>query len=941
MTTTFKSRLLALGLLAFAAAGACAQQQVPPLPIDPQVRYGKLDNGLTYYIRHNENPKQRAEFFIAQNVGAILEEDDQDGLAHFLEHMAFNGTTHYPGKGIISYFESIGVKFGYNINAYTSLDETVYNLSDVPTVREGVIDSALLVLHDWSNSISLLPEEIDAERGVILEEWRTGQGADRRMWKKANEQKYPGSQYAVRDVIGDTAVIKHFDYQTLRDFYHKWYGPDLQAVLVVGDVDVDAVEAKIKTVFADIPRRANFGERPVYPIHDNEQPIIVRVTDPEAQVTRLELEYKHPKLPAEIALSANGYLMSVLHSLVATMLNNRFEEIAMQADAPFVASYAYYGELVKSQDAFYMVTVPRDGREADGLRALMLEAEKMRRFGFTVSELERAKTNMLKSMETAYNDRNNRENGRLVREYVRHFLSDEPIPGIEWEYETLQQMLPQITIDLVNPLAQQYIHADGRNLIVSMTAPDSKAAALPTDEQVLALMAEAEAAELTRRAEDDMDKPLIEQAPKAGKIKKEKQNKALGTTEWTLSNGVRVILKPTDFKEDEILMTAYSPGGLSMIDNVADLPSAAFSTDIIEYTGLADYSAIDLQKLLTGKQAGVSAYIRGYEEGLNGNSSVADFETLMQLTYLYFTAPRRDDEAFNALMNMLRTSLANRDANPMAAFSDSVNLNISDHSPRTVIADLATIERVDQDKALAIYKQRFALPADFTFIFTGNIDPQDEATRTAIATYLGGLTGSKKTEEFIDRGTRTPKGEVDNYFRRSMEVKKASNFILYTADVPYSLRNSMLLGAAADVLDMRYLESIREKEGGSYGVGVAGQLMDEPVEYARLLMQFDTDPDKQARLMDIIHAEVDKIVTEGPRADDLAKVKENYLKQHAEDLEQNGWWQRALVSYYRDGIDRVNGYEEAVNAITAEAVQDMLRQIVAQGNVLEVVMLPE
>ena len=939
--TTFKSRLLALGVLAFVAAGAFAQQQVPPLPIDPQVRYGKLDNGLTYYIRHNENPKQRAEFFIAQNVGAILENDDQDGLAHFLEHMAFNGTEHYPGKGIINYFESIGVKFGYNINAYTSLDETVYNLSDVPTVREGVIDSALLVLHDWSNFISLLPEEIDAERGVILEEWRTGQGANRRMWKKANEQKYPGSQYAIRDVIGDTAVIKHFDYQTLRDFYHKWYGPDLQAVLVVGDVDVDVIEAKIKEVFADIPRRANFGERPVYPIHDNEQPIIVRVTDPEAQVTRLELEYKHPKLPAEVALSANGYLLSILHSLVATMLNNRFEEISMQADAPFVGSYAYYGELVKSQDAFYLVTVPRDGREADGLRALMLEAEKMRRFGFTVSELERAKTNLLKSMETAYNDRDNRENGRLVREYVRHFLSDEPIPGIEWEYETLQQMLPQITVDLVNPLAQQYIHADGRNLIVSMTAPDSKAAALPTDEQVLAMMAEVESAELAPRAEDDMDKPLIEQAPKAGKIKKEKHNKALGTTEWTLSNGVRVILKPTDFKQDEILMTAYSPGGLSMIDNVADLPSAAFSTDIIEYTGLADYSNIDLQKLLTGKQAGVSAYIKGYEEGLNGHSSVADFETLMQLTYLYFTAPRKDDEAFDALMNMLRTSLANRDANPMAAFSDSVNLNMSSHSPRTVIADLATIEKVDLDKALALYKQRFALPADFTFIFTGNIDPQDEATRAAIATYLGGLKGSKKTEEFIDWGTRTPKGEVDNYFRRSMEVKKASNFILYTADIPYNLPNSMLLGAAADVLDMRYLESIREQEGGSYGVGVAGRIADTPVEYAMLLMQFDTDPDKQEKLMGIIHAEVDKIVAEGPRADDLDKVKKNYLKQHAEDLEQNDWWQRALVSYYRDGIDRVTGYEEAVNAITAEAVQEMLKQVVSQGNVLEVVMLPE
>ncbi len=935
-------RLLALGLLAFAAVGLFAQQmQAPALPIDPKVRYGKLDNGLTYYIRHNENPKERAEFFIAQNVGAILENDDQDGLAHFLEHMAFNGTKHYPGKGIIEYFETNGVKFGYNINAYTSLDETVYNLSDVPTVREGVIDSALLVLHDWSNFISLLPEEIDAERGVILEEWRMGQGADRRMWKKTNEAKYPGSQYAIRDVIGDTAVIKNFDHQVLRDFYHKWYGPDLQAVLVVGDVDVDAVEAKIKTMFADIPRRTNFGERPVYPIHDNDTPIVVTVTDPEAQVTRIELEYKHDKLPAELKLSVNGYLLNTINSLISVMLSNRFNEISMQADAPFLGAYAYYGELVKSKDAFNMLTVPNEGREADALKALLLEAEKMRRFGFTVSELERAKTDLLKNVEKAYNERDNINNGKLVREYVRHFLSDEPIPGVEWEYETLQQMLPQIPADMVNEVAKSYIPADDKNLIVSMTAPDRLKEELPTEAQVLAVVAEVRDAELSPRPEDALDKPLIENVPKAGKIKKVKKNTVLGTTEWTLSNGVKVVLKPTEFKKDEILMTAFSQGGLSMVDAVDDLPSAQFAADIVNNNGLADFTTIDLQKLLSGKIANVSPYINDYEEGLSGNSSVSDFETLMQLTYLYFTAPRKDDEAFGSMMNMLRTSLANRDKNPDAVFSDSVQLTVDNHSPRRVLWNMNTVNKIDQDKALAIYKERFANPADFTFIFTGNVNPDDKAVQQVVATYLGGLKVSKKKETFVDRGLRVPAGKVDNYFVRDMEVKKASNYIMYTAYLPYDFKSRMLMTTIGNVLNMRYLESIREKEGGSYGVGVAGLLRNRPVDRAAVLMQFDTDPEKQEKLMAIIHAEVDKILAEGPRADDLHKVKENYLKQYAEDLEENSWWQRALLDYYRDGIDRVTGYTEMVESITAEAVQDMLKKVVEQGNVMEVVMMPK
>jgi len=417
-TSIIKSVILSL---LFVGSVSLMAQQAPEVPIDPKVRYGKLDNGLTYYIRANKLPKERAEFYIAQNVGAILENDDQNGLAHFLEHMCFNGTKNFPGKGVINYFEKIGVKFGSNINAYTSLDETVYNLSDVPTTRETIIDTALLVLHDWSGFVSLLDDEIDAERGVIREEWRTGAGAERRMWKESNILKYPGSQYAKRDVIGDTAVINNFSYKTLRDYYQKWYRPDQQAILVVGDVDVDKVEAKIKAMFADISKKENAGERPVYPIFDNEEPIIALVKDKEARMTRIELEYKHDKLPVEVKKSMSGYVVNVANNLISTMLGNRFDEITQQANAPFVGGYAFYGELVKSKDAFQMLVVPNEGREMEGLKAVLLEAEKVKRFGFTNSELERAKTDLLKRTEKVYNDRENQKNSVLIQEYIRNF----------------------------------------------------------------------------------------------------------------------------------------------------------------------------------------------------------------------------------------------------------------------------------------------------------------------------------------------------------------------------------------------------------------------------------------------------------------------------------------------------------------------------------------
>ncbi|MBP1663156.1 MAG: peptidase domain protein [Bacteroidetes bacterium] len=927
-------------LLTIMSATLFAQQpQLQPLPMDPKIRYGKLDNGLTYYIRANKEPKERAEFHIAQNVGAILENDDQNGLAHFLEHMAFNGTKNFPGKGIINYFEKNGVKFGYDINAYTSLDETVYRLSNVPTNREGLLDSALLVMHDWSNFILLQEDEIDSERGVIREEWRTGNNAFRRMWKQSNAKKYPGSQYAKRDIIGDTAVINNFTYQTLRDYYKKWYRPDQQAIVVVGDIDVDKMEAKIKQMFSDISKKDNAGERPVYEIANNKEPIISIVTDPEASRTQIELEYKKDKLPREVKLAMPGYAMGLVNSLISSVLSERFEEMAMQADAPFAGASGSYGELVKSKDAFQMSVVPKEGKELEGLKALLLEAEKMKRFGFTNAELERAKTNMLKNFEKSYNERDNQKSMALAEEFIRNFLTDEPIPGIEFEYQTAQMLLPQLKTEMINQLAKSYI-AD-TNLVVSITAPEKAGVIVPTQEQVLAALDDTRKAELTAKAEEVLNKPLLDKAPKAGKVKKIKQNLAMETTEMILSNGVKIVFKPTTFKKDEISFTAFSDGGISKVHNVADLPSASMADRIVQANGIGNFSAVELGKVLTGKIASVNPYIDQYEEGMNGNSSVKDFETMLQLLYLYFTQPRKDDNSFTAIMNMYRTQLANAASNPNKAFSDSIKVTTSANDPRTVLQNLQTVEKVDQDKAIEIYKQRFANPADFTFIFVGNIDPNNKETQQLLATYLGGLKTDKKNTEKFDKVYREfPKGKVNKYFTFKMKTKKASNRIYYTADIPFNINNQVAVSAIGDILDIRYLESIREKEGGSYGVGVYGGMANVPKDQASILMQFDTDPEKQVKLMGIIHDEIRQIIDKGPLKDDLDKVKENLMKQYKQDMEQNNWWRGKLKAFYQDGLNYRTDYKAAVDALTSESIQKTLKSIVDQQNVIEIVMKP-
>ena len=926
-------------LLVVAALSMRAQQPIP-LPIDSGVRYGHLPNGLTYYIRHNEEPKQRCEFHIAQSVGAVLEEDHQNGLAHFLEHMAFNGTEHFPGKGIINYFESIGVNFGGNINAYTSIDETVYRLSDVPTIREGIIDSALLVMHDWSCGLSLLGEEIDAERGVIREEWRTGATANRRLWKESRALMFPNSQYGKRDVIGDTAVINNFDYQALRDYYHKWYGPDNQAIIVVGDIDVDVIENKIKALWANVPERTNRGERPLYSVDDNKEPIVAIVTDKEAQQTRIQLYWKHPQTPIYLQGTNISYMIERFRDLIGQMLDTRFEEAAMDPEAPFVGAGAGYFELVKLRDAFTAITVAKEGRETEAYEALLYELEKMRRYGFTENELEVAKANMLSQYEKAYNSRQTRRNIAFAQEYIRHFEDNEPIPGIEFEYEFIQELLPAVTLEIINDIAQKQLMGD-ENIIICITGVDKEGVKIPSADQAVAMLRAMPDMAIEAPVSEKIDRPLVEKMPKKGKIKKQTVNESLGTTEWLLSNGVRVVFKTTDFKHDQIMMEAFSEGGLSLVPT-ADLPSAALASSIVEMSGLGSFSYTDLQKVLAGKQVSVSPSIDDYLEEVTGTTTIRDLETMLQLTYLTFTAPRRDEKAYGTLMAMLRNQLKNKEKNPKAIFRDSLSLFSTNHSERTLIMNEELLEKIDLDKALKIYSARFSNPQDFTFTFVGQIDPNDPRTQELILQWIGGLKKKGKKEHYVDWKVRQPEGDNKLYFRREMTTRTATNRIEYALyDAPFSIQQQVNLKMVGRVLDTRYLESVREREGGSYGVGVGGGMNRVPVTEQYLIIQFDTDPEKQERIMEVINEEIETILKNGPLPNDMEKERASMLKDYEEDLRDNDWWQSTLYRYYRYGENYVEQYAPAVEAITGESVRAALEQLVKANNRIEVVMLPE
>lgn len=927
----------ALGTAISASAQPAKREYPKPLAMDPQLRYGVLPNGMTYYIRHNGKEKERAHFYIIQNVGAILEEDSQNGLAHFLEHMAFQGTKNLPGKMLIEYMESVGVKFGSNINAYTSIDETVYNLDAVPTYRQGIMDTALLVLHDWSSYLTLADDEIDKERGVIREEWRTRNQANRRMWTASLPILFKNSQYAKRNVIGDTAIINNFPYDTLRAYYKKWYRPDLQAIAIVGDFDAEAMEKRVKETFGDIPRPQDAAARPYYEIEDNAEPIVALLTDPEAKQTVIDIDYRHRPIPDIYKASAMGYAHQVGLNLVEAMLSERLGEICQEAGSPFARAMAGYGELVRTRDAFSLYAVATEGKEKEAYSRLLTEGERLRRYGFTQTELDRAKADLLSAIEKSYNEREKQSNKSYINEYKRNFLDFEPVPGIEWEFATLQQLLPQLTLDDMNKLVQNTCFGD-ENITVEIKGPE-KLRALFSEEQVARDLKGARSMQLEAFVDNVKNEPLLAKKPKAGTIKSKTANKALGYEMWTLGNGMKVVLKHTNYKEDEILLHAYSEGGTSLETELNKLPSAQICDDIVESNGLGNFNAVALRKALAGKMVSIAPSVNSMEHSLSGSSSVKGFETLLQLFHLYFTGVRADNDGYASIMSQYRTALKNRSMDPNSAFSDSVTVMVGDHHARKLPFDTTQLNKVTQADALNFFRKCFSNPADFTVVLTGNINAEKD--KQAILTYLGGLKKQKGQLKWQDHNIRVPKGEMTNRFEKDLQVKKATNFIYYTGEMEVNLRNKIYLQAAKNILYNRYLETMRETEGGTYGVGVRAGLSTKPVPQAALQMSFDTDPAAEDKLLPLIDAEIKKILAEGVKAEDFAKTKEIMLKNHKESEIQNGYWQNVVATYLQDGEDDHTDYANVVNAMRPEDVVNTLKLLVEQKNCLKVVMMPK
>jgi len=910
-------------------------QVLTPLPLDSSIRYGKLENGLTYYIKQNKKPQQRAEFYIAQKVGAILEEDSQNGLAHFLEHMAFNGTKHYPGKKLINYFESIGVKFGANINAYTSLDETVYNLSNVPVNRDGVIDSALLVLHDWSSFILLEESEIDKERGVIREEWRQGQNASRRLWKESNKVIMEGSQYAKRDIIGDTAIINNFSYQTLRDYYKKWYRPDLQAVLVVGDINVDVIEKKIKKLFSDIPAPVNPAERIYFPVPDKSTPIVGVFTDPEMQTTSIGVDYRFDTEPDDLKLSVEGYVVSLIRGLINNMTNSRLSEIVQEPGSPFSGISGYITSITRTKDAFSFSADPVSGKEKEARERLLKEIEKIARFGFTESELERAKSRTISSYEKTFNEREQQNNNTLVREYTRNFLSAESAPGIKWEFEFVKKILPQIQLEKINSYAKE--HINGKSIVYAVFGPEKEGIIYPDNNQLLAELENAKKAEIVQYKDEVSDNPLITEKIKSGKIKKQKAGLIEGTKEIYLSNGVKVILKPTKFKDDEIRMTAWSDGGLSLLP-IEEIPSAMITTAVVKQSGLGNFKQTDLNKKLAGKIASVSPGLSQYEESVSGMSSVKDIETMLQLTWLTFKEPRKDENAYEMVIKSLKTMLENAALDPQNAYSDSINLITMNYHPRVIPLNINILDKINYQTILKIYRERFSNPADFTFMFVGNFD--EKTLLPLIAKYIGGLKTNKKTENWKDNGLYYAKGRIHREIEKKLKINKTTNYINYVAEVNDNLKNRLLYSTLSNILRIRYTETIREAEGATYGVSVNGGVSVKPKPYASVSMYFSTDPKLSKRMVDIIHSELKTIAEKGPQEEYLNKVRLNLIKQYSENRQENSWWQGAISSKYREGLDLTSGYEQIIESISIEDIKNAASVLIEQNNVSEIILVP-
>ncbi len=903
------------------------------LPVDSLVHKGTLSNGLTFYIRHNAKPEGRVELRLVVKAGSVLETDDQQGLAHLCEHMAFNGSEHFHKQELVSFLESIGMRFGADLNAYTSFDETVYMLQ-IPTDDEEVLDKGFYVLEDWAAHVTYDDEEIDKERGVVIEEWRLGRGAQQRMLDKQLPIILKGSRYAKRLPIGQKAVLDTFKHETLRRFYKTWYHPSLMAVVAVGDLDVDKMEALIRRHFEPLTNPSPLPVRKTFDVPGHKETLYAIATDPEATSTTISM---YNVYPLEKEVTDGDYRKGIVKRLFAGILNQRYQELSQKQDPPYIYAYAGAGQFVGPTETYTINTMARPGQLDRALEAMLTEARRVAEFGFTKSELKRQKQAMLRSMQKAFAERDKNESRSYADEYKRNFLNDEPIPGIGYEYEMYKRFLPGITLEEVNQLAEKWIQPHNRVFVVS--APQKEGQPVPTKEELIAVQQKVTQAQLTPYRDDAIDQPLLSKEPTAGKIVAENTIDTLHVTEWTLQNGVKVVLKPTDFKNDEIRFTAFSPGGYSLVPD-EDLFAAKTASGIIGNSGFGAFSSVQLQKKLAGKMAHVGTFIGELSEGMSGSASPQDLETMFRLIYLEFTSPREDSSAYLSYLTKLRSYLENKDRSPEAAYQDSVTATFTQHHPRYQPLSLNTMNQLDMKKSFRVYRDRFADADDFTFVFVGNFTK--EQLRPLVEKYLGGLPTQGRKESWANNTFTYPTTKTVNIFHKGVEPKSLNNFI-FPGSYDWSDKTVTDLNTFVGVLRIKLREYLRESKSGTYGVGVSVRANHFPKERYSISISFGCDPQRVEELTQAMFAQIDSIRQFGVDESYLQKVKNMSAREFETSLKQNNFWLSALKQAYWNG-QNPESILKRNELVQAQTMKDVIRTANTYLNpdvYVRVVLLPE
>lgn len=931
--STKKNIIVAIMALSF--QGAFSQFKTT-IPLDKNVTTGKLKNGLTYYILHNEEPKDRASFYFVQNVGAILEDDNQNGLAHFLEHMAFNGTEHFKGKGIIKMLEKNGVSFGKDINAYTAQDETVYNISTVPVTNEKLIDSTLWVLHDWSGSLSLTNEEIDAERGVIREEWRTRRTSDFRLKMQTDQVLYKGSKYSKRDVIGDLNIINNFKYPELRNYYKKWYRPDLQAVIIVGDIDVKAMEQKVKTIFSGIPLAKKAVARTYTEIPKHDELYFGTASDKEASSTAITLRYV---LDEPLVKDSTVTRKNVLNSFYTSILNSRFKELLLKNQTSSLNLSANFSSISRLSTSFNIAASAKKGKTLEAFEEAYTETERLKRFGAAQAELDRTKKLFISSYDDFISNKDKVDNDSWADKLTNYFLKAKPFLSPEEDYKLIVGIIKSITLEELNAYAKTI--QKPTNQVVLVTGSDQDQSNFPNKEAVVSVMKKVETMTLEPYTKKENNEPLITKELKTIAVKKTFEVPGISNAKgYTLENGANVIILPTTYSQDQIVFSGFSKGGKSLV-KTEDLASAEIATTIARSSGLGNFDNIALKEKLTGKVAQSAPFIGENTQGFQGSSNKADFETMLQLLYLSFEAPRFDPNIFSILKEQYKNRLETIKKDNGSAFKDSVSLANSNHNARTFIFNEKFLSTIDLKKAENIYRDRIKNASDFTFIFVGNIS--DKALEL-IQKYIGNLKSNPASKEtFADHNIEPKKGKTIVHFKRPMEVAKSTIYLNLTGKTEYTKENALTMYIIGELLSKRFLQTIREEEGGSYGVNVGGNLEMIPKPTFSLALTFDCNPEKQEKLMQIVWKELNDLKSNPVNANDLEDIKKALLKTREESLKTNSFWNNTLYNYSLNQIpfSTDEEYKNLISKINQKTIQQFSKHVLDSSSSVEVIMSPE